>query len=408
MRFLIGAVLVGFISFVSGAHLEYYDGGFFSQSQVSVTDPGGTHTVPVDADYDPSSASSGGFASTADSSGDVLGKGQLVPSSLWPSGLSVYLESKVTTVSLYEFPDADISGYTGAGTVTPGYSDGLFLFIAPDDEQYGDTVTIEYEWKAYTDTNEDLVHFRGPGGVWDMYLTYGPEAPVTEAPDPADVIWTKESFDTTEPIDLTETGTFEAQIGEVIGVFIDASVEIMFSTSQVTEAIHSMDLRVVQDEEVTVDDADLDKSGRVDLGDVAVLASFWMQNSSHQGGNNDSCAYAFAIPLGQYYSGMNTGATGDPMDSCSGGNDIHDVWHSFTAPSDMLIEIVLEPQGDFDSALSIWDACDGMELDCDERYGNEYIEYDIMAGEKIYIRVAGYEGVFPSEGQYILRVNQLD
>ena len=155
---------------------------------------------------------------------------------------------------------------------------------------------------------------------------------------------------------------------------------------------------------LTAADADIDGSGRVDLGDLAILAQFWLQVVP---GNNDDCSNAIPLTLDVPLVDDNFGATGGAMDGCSYGNDVKDVWYTFTAPwgSWYNINVEIDDPEQFDSALSIWDGCGGSEIECQENYGNESITYYYMdEGETIYIRVAGYEGVYPDEGEFTVEV----
>lgn len=105
---------------------------------------------------------------------------------------------------------------------------------------------------------------------------------------------------------------------------------------------------------------------------------------------NDECVNAIELPLNEPFYGYTVNASGSMTSSCSE-EDTLDVWHVFTAPFTGNYEISL-CESDFDTTLSIFDACGGIELECNDDYCNEQSGLFIYlnSGQEILIRIAGY------------------
>lgn len=107
-------------------------------------------------------------------------------------------------------------------------------------------------------------------------------------------------------------------------------------------------------------------------------------------GPSNACADAPAVGDGTF-TGSNEGAGTDQTASCGGGGTA-DVWWRYIAPGDGLV--VIDTCGsDFDTVLSVYDACGGEELACNDDYAecgnNSCVTLDVLASESHYVRVAG-------------------
>ncbi len=122
-------------------------------------------------------------------------------------------------------------------------------------------------------------------------------------------------------------------------------------------------------------------------------------NTSWYGGRiysvmNDVCGDALDVQSGQHYNGTTTGALGSDISSCTY-NDVADVWYRFgpTAGGEYTINV---ESGSFDTALSLYQACGGDELSCNDDYNlqstNSQITVDLVKGKDYYIRVSGFDG----------------
>ncbi len=299
--------------------------------------------------------------------------------------------------------------WAGAEMVDPGYATGNFYEITPEaGESTGDWVTVTVDYAA-------MIMTMSEGGSSYSAIVHGPEdgdilitlnCADYDDPQPSEIVHTISMQDSDG--EYTGQATFSAQIGDVIGLHGGVIATAYTGTNpgmadSSVEMNLSLTLSPGTGPVLTAADADIDGSGRVDLGDLAILAQFWLETILA----NDACSNAIALTLDVPVVGNNFGATGGAMDTCSSGSDGKDVWYSFTAPwgSWYNINVEIADPAQFDSTLSIWDACGGSEIDCVENYGSESITYYYMdQDETIYIRVAGYNGPFPDEGEFTVSV----
>ncbi|MCK6457899.1 MAG: S1 family peptidase [Phycisphaerae bacterium] len=107
---------------------------------------------------------------------------------------------------------------------------------------------------------------------------------------------------------------------------------------------------------------------------------------------NDDCASASDVGTGTHHASNST-ATTDGSASCGGTNGgNHDVWWSFTAPSDGMSFIDTDGSN-FDTTLSVFSACGGMQIACDDDSGEglqSSLSFEASAGTSYLVRVAGY------------------
>ncbi len=103
---------------------------------------------------------------------------------------------------------------------------GVYLEIAPDGgsgEQIGDYVQVLYTWRLLASASRQGQAVWTGGGIANPTLTLNELPPVQVAPDPATIVF-ETPGDLVMPdegtVELTDSGAFVAQIGDVIGVFI--------------------------------------------------------------------------------------------------------------------------------------------------------------------------------------------
>jgi len=108
---------------------------------------------------------------------------------------------------------------------------------------------------------------------------------------------------------------------------------------------------------------------------------------------NDLCDSPETVAAGTDYAGTTLDATGTSASACAG-NDSLDVWYSYTASADGLVNITITG-GNFDTTLAVYDNCDGVELACNDDFGDPVIDSQVtlyLAQDTTYlIRVAGYD-----------------
>ncbi|MBI1192970.1 MAG: T9SS type A sorting domain-containing protein [Bacteroidetes bacterium] len=121
----------------------------------------------------------------------------------------------------------------------------------------------------------------------------------------------------------------------------------------------------------------------------------------------DDCASAAAVSAGvtPFYS---EGATGSDISSCTG-NDSLDIWFAYSVPVGIDSVLIYTCGSSFDTGLSLWDACGGNEIACNDDAtpaggslcgGSNFQSYILLTdsaltdveGSTIYIRIAGFNG----------------
>jgi hypothetical protein len=119
---------------------------------------------------------------------------------------------------------------------------------------------------------------------------------------------------------------------------------------------------------------------------------------------NDECGNAIEVFEDITFNGDNIGALGDTGSSCGYYFDFYDVWHSFTPTQTKDYKISL-CASDFDTTLSIYDGCTGMELVCNDDSCEEQSELviSLITGQTYQIRIAGYDG---DMGNYSLTITE--
>ena len=121
---------------------------------------------------------------------------------------------------------------------------------------------------------------------------------------------------------------------------------------------------------------------------------------------NDECAGA--LPMPPFVDGVtsiignNTNATSSGVEAdCWYGGVENDVWYSFVAPENgnLTIETSMAEGSDFnDTQIQVFDACDGLPLDCDDDGGPSLLSQitlscgDYLPGATYLIQVDGYGG----------------
>lgn len=116
---------------------------------------------------------------------------------------------------------------------------------------------------------------------------------------------------------------------------------------------------------------------------------------------NDHCLDPNVVTPGVPFIGSSTDASGSDMSTC-GSNDTNDVWLSYTASVTASVSINL-CGSDFDTTLAVFDACDGIELVCnDDSCGlQSKVNLDVTSGSTYLLRVAGNNG---ATGNYTVNI----
>jgi hypothetical protein len=122
---------------------------------------------------------------------------------------------------------------------------------------------------------------------------------------------------------------------------------------------------------------------------------------------NDECIDAVDVEVVENvpYSGSTVGATGNDISSCAY-NDTIDVWHLYKPNAGGQVTITTDGS-DFDTTLSVYNACGGTEIDCNDDYCDDNLQskvaLNVVKGKKYHIRVSGFDG---ETGDYQLLVTR--
>jgi hypothetical protein len=113
---------------------------------------------------------------------------------------------------------------------------------------------------------------------------------------------------------------------------------------------------------------------------------------------------AIVVNIGEEYFGSTVGATCTDESRC-GYDDKYAVWHSYTPQSNQTVTISL-CGSTFDTTLAVFDACEGIELACNNDYCGlqSALTADLTAGRTYLIRVAGYDSQM---GDYTLTLTDI-
>lgn len=109
---------------------------------------------------------------------------------------------------------------------------------------------------------------------------------------------------------------------------------------------------------------------------------------------NENCATAIPITDGTpAIEGTNALASeeDDTEDTCSWSNK--DLWYAYTATCTGTVTVDTEGSGQENTVLSVWDACGGTEIACDDDSGTDslsYLTFEAIAGRTYQIRLASF------------------
>jgi hypothetical protein len=150
--------------------------------------------------------------------------GEATAASHWGPGFGTAVNLNANANCHSEDSLAGVWAYGTVGTLVPAYTDGIFFVIEPDaGESVGDSIRIQWYWSAECDAfSGDAQASVSEGGT--IYLTRN-ATPPTGMP-PTGIMWSREGVTFTEEDSMSDTGSFVAQIGDVIGVFFNANARV--------------------------------------------------------------------------------------------------------------------------------------------------------------------------------------
>jgi len=221
-RILFAAVTILFaVSFTQGAHLTHYDGGVWGQVDRDINDS--NMIIPSSPNANGGStycqASITGSTEYSYAQGSMLG--EVASASYWGEDLGTAVTNDGYAVCSSSDSTAKVWSYGNAATVVPAYTDGIFFVIEADEgENTGDPVQVQWHWSAACTTFYGDAQSSVSGGG-TIYLTRN-VMPPTGMPETG-IMWSRDGVTFTEPDSAEDGGSFNAEIGDVIGVFFNAN-----------------------------------------------------------------------------------------------------------------------------------------------------------------------------------------
>jgi len=260
-----------------GAYFDYYAGGFYAFGEVytaDATDSNGPHSDAEDSTS----------YSSVEQYTDISNAYSYVYAAVWDNNdrenhsLCIRINSYADVWAWAD--DCSTYGYDYGSTEDPG-TYGVYYRILPDaGEQTGDDVVVFCTTAIKVAASGDTyTYIGGPGNMSHMAITNGQLPPVPDEPESWHEVWTLDNLElTNDSFDgYTNTKTFAAKIGDVIGIFAENYTDIT-GQGQLNGWVES-DLTIILTAK-TVLFGDIDDDGDVDLYDLAILAKNWLQGSS--------------------------------------------------------------------------------------------------------------------------------
>lgn len=113
---------------------------------------------------------------------------------------------------------------------------------------------------------------------------------------------------------------------------------------------------------------------------------------------NNNCTNPITVNAGSENFILSEQCSGTDITSCTS-NDYKSIWHKYTVGNNYLKTLQIDTENsNFDTALSLFDACGGSEVACDDDGGNGTLSKIMLdcvpPGTAYYIRVSGYNGAY--------------
>lgn len=328
------------------------------------------------------------FASSSVSSGNCSQDGTF---SAVISGSTLTLSGSVAAGAEVTDVDGIVNSYAGFSAVAPGLTTGIFYKILPDaGESEGDLATITL---TLTGTGSAPAPGRTSlgGGMGSEAVLVAVNVPVP-APDPVTEEYIAYSYPLIENVNsysVNDTATFKVKVGHTLAIFLGTDVSVDLgpgaagSVAMSANAQLSLEITGVSPYTSACEECDLDGSGSVDIGDMAMLAAAWLSE-----------AYAFPPP---------PPPAPDPGTECSTAHWLsldydegsflsvgESVWYEFMPETDGVYSISL-CDSDFDTAMELYDECGGylIGFDDDGCSPQSRLEADLEAWNSYFIRIRG-------------------
>jgi hypothetical protein len=170
--------------------------------------------------------------------------GEVTSASYWGPGVGTAVVMNSRSSCYSDDEAADLWSYGDIGALVPGETGGIFLAVMPDEgETPGTPVRIYLRWSASVgNLYGGAIAGVGSFGGNTIYVTRNVQPPINEPPV-AGVVW---SIEVSEIGNLIETGSFVAEIGDTIGIFMGAhtSANLLGPGDMLAEVSTGMELLV--------------------------------------------------------------------------------------------------------------------------------------------------------------------
>lgn len=162
-------------------------------------------------------------------------------------------------------------------TRQPSVTNGIFFQIEPDaNENVGDDITVYFGWVGYAYVfGQGWCDIGGTSGMDHMAITLNQNPPVTGVPDSQYEVWTHPNVHETVYYQDANSGSFEAKIGDVIGVFISVDTRSEL-TSGAFAYVDGDSIVSLWLDDGSYCPVDFNDDGRVDFEDFAIFAQYWL------------------------------------------------------------------------------------------------------------------------------------
>ena len=406
-RILVLLMLLGACRVCPAAHFEHAGGQFWCQVGGWAMD--GDESDPAGAPGDQNTMSRFSFDSVhsyASSSVSAAACSQDGQFGAVLDGSTLTITGVVTADGGVTAADGSLNTYGGFSPTQPGVTHGVYYTLVADaGESDGDLATVELTFTAAgSATGPGQVSLGGGMGSSDVIVAVNLPLP---NPDPIDAEYIAYSYAGTGAVSsfsINETAVFKVKIGHTIAVFLGGNVSATLNTGAIettdmsAAAELTLDITNVTPFSAVCEECDLDSSGKVDMGDLAMLAAAWLSE-----------AYPFPPP---------PPPAPDPGQSCSTAYDlwIGDMAYGYlVAGESVWYEIYPQEAGcytinlcnsDFDTAVELYDDCDGYiqgfdDNGCDPQ---SKLEAELSAWHPYSLRIRGKTA--SDQGNYEITVTQ--